>query len=465
MNKLHIKSFKVFKDEIDININGKNFLLYGENGAGKSSVFEAFKVTFFRDRLNSTIQIASTPEEQTQIIQDFWNKYNNKTSNSNFEIKLNDIDYASFPIVDYQVFMVSLENLIVSDRMNLNLLLTDLHLQIDNIEVFCSNKYSEIQQKVNDALGSFKEDVKIEIDKEDNYAIKIINTGKNLESKAEIKKYFNEAKLNLITLLLLFNSIKYAQIEARKKVLILDDFITSMDASNRTFLMKYILDNFSDFQILIFTHNVSFYNLIMFLANEIYKNSVNWVFATLYEINNVSKLYTKNSIVRVSAIKTEYKSLSNPSSSQEIDDIGNKIRQKFEILLYEFSKLIMIGAVEDSKKILNRIESSKRIYYKNGNTASDLIDDISRILAENNPNNLPNRLISKINDYNQSDFSKLKQIILELKLYQKVTMHPMSHGSIGQSSFTTNEVEKSLDLLEKLEKYLKDLVDGNVSVI
>jgi recombinational DNA repair ATPase RecF len=304
MNKLHIKSFKVFKDEIDININGKNFLLYGENGAGKSSVFEAFKVTFFRDRLNSTIQIASTPEEQTQIIQDFWNKYNNKTSNSNFEIKLNDIDYASFPIVDYQVFMVSLENLIVSDRMNLNLLLTDLHLQIDNIEVFCSNKYSEIQQKVNDALGSFKEDVKIEIDKEDNYAIKIINTGKNLESKAEIKKYFNEAKLNLITLLLLFNSIKYAQIEARKKVLILDDFITSMDASNRTFLMKYILDNFSDFQILIFTHNVSFYNLIMFLANEIYKNSVNWVFATLYEINNVSKLYTKNSIVRVSAIKT-----------------------------------------------------------------------------------------------------------------------------------------------------------------
>lgn len=465
MNKLHLKSFKVFKDEVEINLNGKNFLLYGENGAGKSSVFEALKVTFFRDRLNSTIQVASTPEEQTQIIQDFWNKYNNKTSNSNFEIKLNDIDYASFPIANYQVFMVSLENLIIGDKMNLNSLLAELHLQIDSIDVFCSNKYSEIQEKVNEALTSFKEDVQIEIDKEDNYAIKIIDTNKNLESKAEIKKYFNEGKLNLITLLLLFNSIKYAQIAAQKKVLILDDFITSMDASNRTFLMKYVIDNFSDFQILIFTHNVSFYNLIMFLANEIYKNSENWMFATLYEINNVSKLYTKNSIVRVSTIKGEYNSLIHPASTQQIDEIGNKIRQKFEILLYEFSKLIMIGAVEDSNKIINRIESSKNIYYNGGKTASDLIDEISGILAENNSHNLSNRISNKIVEYNQTSFNKLKQVIGELKLYRKVTMHTMSHGTFGLSSFTTSEIEKSMDLLEKLEKYLKDLVDNNVSVI
>jgi energy-coupling factor transporter ATP-binding protein EcfA2 len=465
MNKLRIKSFKVFKNEIEINLNSKNFLLYGENGAGKSSIFEALKVIFFKNDLIQPIQSASTPEEQAQIDQDFWSNYNNKTSPLNFDIELNDINYDIFPIANYQVFMVALDDLIVSDRMNLNSLLDKLHLQIDNIEVFCSNKHSEIQQKVNDALVSFKEDVQIEIDKEENYAIKIIDASKNLESKAEIRKYFNEAKLNLITLLLLFNSIEYAQIEARKKVLILDDFITSMDASNRTFLMKYIMDNFSDFQILIFTHNVSFYNLIMFLVNEIYKNSANWVFAALYEINNASKLYTKNSIVKVSAIRGEYNNLPNPASTQQIDDIGNKIRQKFEILLYEFSKLIMIGAVEDSNNIINRIEGSKNLYYKNSNTASDLIDEISRILAENNPNNLANRINNKISEYNQTNFSSLKQIIGELKLYRKVTMHPMSHGTIGQSSFTTNEIEKSMDLLEKLEKYLKDLVDNNVSVI
>ena len=44
-------------------------------------------------------------------------------------------------------------------------------------------------------------------------------------------------------------------------------------------------------------------------------------------------------------------------------------------------------------------------------------------------------------------------------------MHTMSHGTFGLGSFTTNEIEKSIDLLEKLEKYLKDLVDNNVSVI
>nr|WP_319511331.1 AAA family ATPase [uncultured Draconibacterium sp.] len=465
MNKLQIKSFKVFKDEIEINFNNKNFLLYGENGAGKSSVFEALKVTFFKDRIDSAIPSAPTPEEQTQINQDFWSKYNNKISNRDFELKLNDVDYSSFTKVNYRVFMISLEDLVARNKLNLNLILNQSHLQIDNIDTFCSDNYSNIQQSVNDVLSSFKEDVEIEIDKEESYTIKIVDSNKNIESKAEIKKYFNEAKLNLITLLVLFNSIKLAKDPARKNILALDDFITSMDASNRTFLMKYIFDNFTDFQILIFTHNVSFYNLIMFLAKEIYKNSGNWVFATLYEINNASKLYSKNSIVRLSAIRGEYQNLPNPASTQQIEDIGNKIRQKFEILLYEFSKLIMVGAVEDSNKIIERIEKGKNIFYKNGNTASDLIDEIRGILAENNPTNLTNRLTNKISEFDQTNFSNLKQIIRELKLYRKVTMHPMSHGTIGQSSFTTNEIEKSLDLLEKLEKYLKDLVDNNVSGI
>ena len=50
-------------------------------------------------------------------------------------------------------------------------------------------------------------------------------------------------------------------------------------------------------------------------------------------------------------------------------------------------------------------------------------------------------------------------------MYQKVTMHPMSHGVNGLPSFTVKEIEKSLSLLEKMENHLKSLIDGNVAAI
>ena len=44
-------------------------------------------------------------------------------------------------------------------------------------------------------------------------------------------------------------------------------------------------------------------------------------------------------------------------------------------------------------------------------------------------------------------------------------MHPLSHGTIGQTAFTTKEVIQSLDLLERFEKRIKEFIDNNVSVI
>lgn len=465
MNKLQIKCFKAFKDELVVDFDNKNFLLYGENGAGKSSIYEAIKVTFFKDRIVSTIPDAPTPEEQDQINQDFWNKYNNKATNADFEIKLNEVNHKDFYTIDYQLFMISLEDIFIEEKIKLDAILEQFYFYISNIDSFCHEKHLDIQREVNAALISFKENIQIEIDNEDDYTIKIIDNIRNLESKSDIKKYFNEGKLNLVILLLLFTSIKAAQNSSKNRILILDDFITSLDASNRTFLMNYIFSNFSEFQILIFTHNVSFYNLIMYLIKNLTNANERWKFAALYEINNKSKLYLKHPIIKVSDIKQEYDSIPLQNTNVYIEDIGNKIRQKFEILLYEYSKLLMIGAVEDSSKILERIGNSKNIYYKGNKTASDLIDEVVSTLDENNPNNLSNRLKTKIEQYKKADFEKLKKIISELKLYQKVTMHPMSHGTIGQSPFTTNEIEKSLELLEKFEKYLKDLVGGNVAMI
>jgi len=459
MTSLKITNFKAYREELDrLPLDDKNFLLYGENGSGKSSIYDAIKVVFFKNKLVQGIPVASTPDEQPNINNNFWAKYKNNSATSAFEIKINDTDYDNFDTVPYQVFMIAMDKLCMENSLRLDKLLEKFDISIDNIEEFCTTNYENIERKVNDKLQVFREEnIIIVIDNEDNFSIKITDTTRGLSYKENIENYFNEAKLNLIILLLLFESIQCAKNSDKKKILVLDDFITSLDVSNRTFLMKYILESFHDFQILIFTHNVYFYNLIMYLVNDIYKVPTKWKFANVYEIDNKHKLYIKGGIDTVGKIRDFY-----GQNNGDIEGVGNKIRQRFEVLLYEFSKLLMVGAVEDSKKIIERIENTNNVYFNNKKTASDLVDELDEIVNLTNLQNLQNRLKSKINSYKKDRFQNFKEIIRDLKLYQKVTLHPMSHGTIGQSSFTQTDIAQSLDLLEKFENYLKDLIDSDV---
>ena len=45
ITKIEIKNFKAFRgpDVIDLGEKGQNLLLYGENGSGKTSLYEALK--------------------------------------------------------------------------------------------------------------------------------------------------------------------------------------------------------------------------------------------------------------------------------------------------------------------------------------------------------------------------------------------------------------------------------------
>lgn len=464
MNTLKLKNFKAYREEFEelanhiLKIDNKNFLLYGENGSGKSSIYEAIKVVFFKNKLELQIPIAATPEEQETFKNDFWNKYKHKNAPNAFEIEINNTSYTSFDATQYQTFMIAMDRLCIEDFIRLDTLLRKFDFSIENVDELCQEHYEIIQNNVNTKLAEFREEnITIVIDNEDDYKVKIKDSVRNLEYKENITKYFNEAKLNLIILLLLLEAILQAKDSEKTKILVLDDFITSLDVANRTFLMRYILDNFSEFQILIFTHNVYFYNLIMYLVNDIYKSQNRWQFANVYETEGKHKLYIKGNIDTVSKIRTFYQ-----QNHVEIESVGNKIRQRFEVLLYEFSKLLMVGAVEDSKKIMERIENSNNIYFNNKKTASDLLDEIGNILNEQAPQNLQSRLNSQIQSYKKDGYQELQNVIRSLKLYQKVALHPMSHGTSGQSSFSTTDIGQSLDLLEKFETYIKDLIGSDV---
>lgn len=458
MEKLVINSFKAFNEEVELDIDNKNILVYGENGAGKSSIYEAIKLVFFQEKIErNVIRASMTPEEKSQKRNDLISSYNNKIHNNPFEIRINNTNYLDFDKNQYQVFMICTDDIYIAENISLESIINNCYIDIENTSVFFNDYYDLIEYEVNRVLREdFKEIIQISIDSTDNFKCIISDGTRNLSRKENIKDYFNEAKLNLVLLLLSFATIHLSIDSSKKKILVLDDFITSMDAANRTFLINYIIKTFDDCQKIIFTHNISFYNLVIYTVNNIYKHHNKWLLFNLYEIENSHRIYQSSHVEDVDKIREDYNKV-----DCDIVQIGNRIRKKFEILLYELSKLLMIGAVEESKKILSLIIHGKPIYYHNNKTSIDLISEIETTLNSGNHHKLAKRIQDKIDHYKGEDLNNLKAILKKLILYQKVTMHPLSHGTIGLPPFTPKEITESLSLLKELESSLSGLVNAN----
>lgn len=463
MDNLKIKDFKVFSAQIEIFLDGKNILLYGENGSGKSSIFEALKIIFLRDILEKRrISITATPEEEVQIKNDLYNSYNNKNSTTPFCLEINNTDYKLFDTNNYQVFMISPEILSIGTTISLKDILESLWFKIDGDVDVIMNEWHEIiaLEVTQQMLNLFREDIEITFDATDDFKCIVSDLQKNLYRRDDLNSSFNEAKLHLIKLLIIFNIVKISSKIAPdiKKILVLDDFITSLDVANRTFLIRYIMDEFQEFQKIILTHNVSFYNLTKYAICQISKESEKWSWLNLYIMGNLAHISQQSSEKTVDAIRKEYEG-PNP----DIEQTGNLIRKKFEVLLYELSKLLQIGTFEESSKIIELLSRNEPIYFNQaGKNVNDLVKDIEITLNSPYDVNLKQRLLTKIADYRKTDFANLKTIIRDLTLYQKVSMHPMSHGTIGLTSFTHKEIKESLILLEGLEKCILKFQHTNV---
>lgn len=83
INKIHIEGFKAFPKEFELELDGKNLLLYGENGSGKSSIYYALHCLF-----------------QSPLKQDAGKKYFDINNNQNLK-NINNIDIDSKIWIDF----------------------------------------------------------------------------------------------------------------------------------------------------------------------------------------------------------------------------------------------------------------------------------------------------------------------------------------------------------------------------
>jgi len=340
--------------------------------------------------------------------------------------------------------------------LNLEKLLQREYISIDLSRI---TEYKDsIEDKVNQLLEEFKEDIFIKID--DSYNVIIVDEKRNIqENNRYLNLYFNEAKLNLVVLLLIFVSIEFISNKDKKSIVVLDDFITSLDIANRTFILKYILETFNteNYQLIALTHNLEFFNLIKYILTEKLVNTdTKWQYKQLYEING---------IINKSHIEPICFELINKKINENPNEAGNLIRKKFESLIHTLAKDFISGSIETSNNILTTFLYSETIYLKSKGTgkkkkfltSNNLVYEIEKLIKENKPLSDIETLISEYKIPSEN-LKTLKEILNNLKLYRKVIMHPLSHA---ESQFSTKELYQSIDLLKKLEQNMIEVLNTN----
>ena len=478
MKKLYIKSFKAFNQEVVINLVDpkENVLLYGENGAGKSSIFEALKLLFFYNREERKIvEGAISPQDKVQRISEWKRQLICKLSAANdFIIQLDDADYGStLDVSKYCVYMLSNEDAPVKDFVSVKDLISSLYYTGLDANVFCTaDNMKFVKEYVNDALEKdFLESIVIDFDQTDAYRLRVSDNSINgLTETMQLTRCFNEAKLKLINLLVMLAVAELSMNindDTKIRILILDDIVNSLDAANRGLLIKYIFNKFPDGRVrkFVMTHNVSYYNLWTYYVNELHSSTSNkWLFTNLY-VKGQERVVYMDSPEKVSSIRTLFNSAPNDPS------ICNRIRQYFEVLLFEMCKILQVGSFNESSRLITDLTRNKKFYVKvldsgKPKYVDDMVGEIEKCLKYVRAGECRRKLQDIMAKYNGSnEFMHLMDIVDDLKLYQKLALHQASHGHTGKPTISRKEIIASLDLLEKMEMAVKMGKDKDVYTV
>ncbi|HNQ67819.1 MAG TPA: AAA family ATPase [Bacteroidales bacterium] len=145
--------------------------------------------------------------------------------------------------------------------------------------------------------------------------------------------FLNEAKLTAIAL-----SIRFAMLDQKlsgvaavdtPKFLILDDVLISLDMSNREIVLDIILKEFTDFQLIILTHDRNFFELLRHRIKRF--NQENWKYIEIYECekNGIPQPYIKTSDTYLEKAELYF-------SQKEYEIAGNFLRKEAEAFCKEF---------------------------------------------------------------------------------------------------------------------------------
>ena len=468
INQLKLEHFKAFRDVAELAIDGKNVMAFGENGAGKSSLFQALKVVFYRQKIfNSQIENTVTdPLVRQNAENDILATYNyQQTPLTNFSLEINGVDYKAFATTGYDVSLISQDDIKAENQIDVLSLLEKSYINIPKPADFIKDKKNTIETVVNSLLKNnfCEEHLTITLSyQESRWVLTVKDSSRDKFDRNErLTEYFNEAKLHIIKLLLLLTAVLYNGAKERgdQRVLVLDDVLTSMDAANRAVFIKLLVQYFDEYQKIVLTHSVSFFNLAEHSFTFAYQQEEQWKMFQILE-------HPGNSVVEDREPQdNSFKINKDFLRGANLSVIGNRVRKHFEYLVREVSDLLYTGGLSETNHILSTIMSKKKMYYyfdtteKKLKTVYDLIEELTAIIDAAPATPLKAQLSPVIAKYaSGTELETLRNILSEMVIYQKVSMHPLSHSTGALPLTTQRECERSVSLLIQMENQIGKLI-------
>ena len=318
ITEIEIKNFKAFYSTYHINLrkSGKNLLVYGENGSGKSSLYFALKLFLesgddpsHRFENDQNIFITDAGYIKLCLRENRWAKQ--ETYEWSESVKETDdeliteaskakgfLDYKSLletHFVHHESNTVNVFNLLVKmllantvntegrsladdwaaiqppfPRRNATNQIEILEYLIENFNKELTNRLAKLQPKASEILGKFGHNVAIKFDFP---GVKYNREKRTLDDQEilltveffdrnipEHHRFLNEARLSAIAIATYFSSI-LIQPQSRLKILALDDVLIGLDMSNRLPVLDILDEYFPDYQIFLTTHDKAWYEI------------------------------------------------------------------------------------------------------------------------------------------------------------------------------------------------------------
>ena len=324
---IEIKNFRAFPAtyQIDLGKTGKNLLVYGENGSGKSSLYLALK-HFLESGVDENNEGNKSPafeNHQNIFIQDpghiklslradRWSKKNTYEWSQRVTGETNDeliteaskvkgfLDYKALLETHYlhrendtvNLFDLLVDGLLANTinpvterslvedwsaiqppfpRRNAKTQITALERQIVNFNRELANRLADLRPKVDEILNKFGYDVVLDLDFQ---GIVYNQDKKTLDNQEILLKveffdteipahhiFLNEAKLSAMAIAIYLSSI-LIQPDSTLKILALDDVLIGLDMSNRLPVLDILEEYFSDYQIFLTTYDKAWYEIV-----------------------------------------------------------------------------------------------------------------------------------------------------------------------------------------------------------
>ena len=462
--------------EVKLGDDGKDLLLYGENGSGKTSLFRAIRELFtdaagtlnYEERQNAFAQetddsvvvelTLGTPSEFRWQVGEVHPKETEGAPFRNFARSCLFLDYRDL----LQTNFVHRKGPPDLFQLLVQTILKDLPVPSKQLaevyqDMVCSNPYRRTTRQVsivegraahfsealanhlpevvtegNRILGKLQQGTQFELTPQpvayvydsrsfSGQSIPLSVTYNGL-AVSEPQHFLNEARLTALALSIYLAAARIIR-SGRPGVLVLDDVLMGLDLKNRMPLLNLLEEEFSDWQILLFTHDHTWYEL----AREFTESSGKWLAKEMHLVEN------QQGLAPIPEIKEGLSPLDRATAHIAANDLTAAavyLRAAFELRLKNTCQ--KYGIEIPFKKQVKEVKANdlwEGIVARQGKRA----ELQAREPIKNHPDFIPQALIQRVN------------------MMRSTILNRLSHTN--SPNFSRSEVEIARDIVLELQNH------------